>query len=114
MTYVVCASCHKDNSCPKEQRRSQTMPKGRSRSAEGSYPEEAVQGEPSSRTTRPLSRRIHSFYVTPEHTSRTCEWIELFFLCDLKNLTIMTTHTIRIFPRGCEVSGPGGIEEEPA
>lgn len=90
------------------------MSQGRSRGAEGSYPEEAVQGEPSSSTPRPLSRRTHSFYVIPEHTSRTSEWIELFFLCDLKILTIMTTHTVRVSPRGCEVSGAGGIEVEPA
>lgn len=97
--------------CPEEQRGSQTMSQGSSRGAEGSYPEEDVQEEPSSSTPRPVSRRTHSFYVIPEHTSRTGEWIEL--LC-LKILTIRTTHTVIVSPRGCDVSGPGGIEVEPA
>lgn len=100
--------------CPEEQRGSQTMSQGSSRGAEGLYPEKAVQEEPSSSTPRPVSMRTHSFYVIPEHTSRTSEWTEMFCLCDLKILTIRTTHTVRVSPRGCEVSGPGGIEVEPA
>lgn len=100
--------------CPEEQRGSQTISRGSSRGAEGSYPKEAVPEEPSSSTPRTENRRTHSFYVIPEHTSRTSEWIELFCLCDLKILTTRTTNIVRVSPRGCEISGPGGIEVEPA
>lgn len=63
--------------------------------------------------SKAASWRIHLFCVIPEHTSRAGERTDrAAFLCDLEILTVRTTHTIRVFPRGCELPSPGGVGAE--